>query len=330
MNTNSPLNPDSPDAQNPVQTASAPPSTNKQTPAPKYRSAREASRIYLLPNLFTAGNMLCGFLSLHSCIKARFIAVPGSADANLLYQHAVYFILAACVCDLFDGRIARAAKRESLFGAEFDSIADTVSFGVAPAFMIYLLVLSPVKSQPTWITTLGLEIGWIVAFIYLLCVGIRLARFNVLTNPLVPGNEKKSPSSDFIGLPCPTAAGMVASIVLMLTTANLSAEKIQQISTFCLPLVLLVSFLMVSTIHYPSFKHINWNTRLKVQVFIAVFLFLLFSVLYLEYSIPLIFLAFILNGIVYSIKKKARERKAAADGLPVEIDFDDSDEDEDQ
>ena len=304
-------------------------------PSPKYRSAREASRIYLLPNLFTAGNMLCGFLSLHSCIKAKFIATNGSPESHLSYQHAVYFILAACLFDLFDGRVARAAKRESLFGAEFDSIADTVSFGVAPAFMIYLLVLSPVQHlllpnhaqpEPTWFTKLGLEIGWIVAFIYLLCVGIRLARFNVLTNPLVPGNEKKSPNSDFIGLPCPTAAGMVASIVLMLTTAKLSPENTQIISICCLPVVLLISFLMISTISYPSFKHINWNTRLKIQVFIAIFLFLLFSIRYLEYSIPLIFLAFILNGIAYSFKKKARERKAAADGIPVEPELDDNDD----
>jgi CDP-diacylglycerol--serine O-phosphatidyltransferase len=161
-------------------------------------------------------------------------------------------------------------------------------------------------------------------------VGVRLARFNVLTNPLIPGNENKPASAYFIGLPCPTAAGMIASIVLMLTTAQLDAQNIQKISTLCLPLVLLVSFLMVSTIRYPSFKHINWNTRLKIQVFIVIFLFLIFSIRFLEYSIPLIFLAFILNGIIYSAKKKSLEKKSASPGAPLDSELDYSDEDEDQ
>jgi CDP-diacylglycerol--serine O-phosphatidyltransferase len=309
------------------------PTPTPPTPPPKYRSAREASRIYLLPNLFTAGNMLCGFLSIYSCIQAKFITIAPRtppAEANGFYKWAVYYILGACICDLFDGRVARAAKRESLFGAEFDSIADTVSFGVAPALMVCFLVLNPndVATISPWISDIGKEFAWVFAFIYLLCVGVRLARFNVLTNPLVPGNENKPASSDFIGLPCPIAAGMVASIVLLLATANLSAAAIQQISTLCLPLILLISFLMVSTIRYPSFKHINWNTRLKVQVFIGVFLFLVFSIRYLEYSIPLIFLAFILNGIAYSAKRKALERKNAAAGISPEPDLDDSDEDD--
>ena len=97
----------------------------------QYSSPEEAARIYLLPNLFTAGNMLCGFLAIKNCIEARFTSLTPDGRAYH-YNLAVWFILFACVCDLFDGRVARATKRESLFGAEFDSIADTVSFGVAP------------------------------------------------------------------------------------------------------------------------------------------------------------------------------------------------------
>ena len=107
-----------------------------------YSSPEQAARIYLLPNLFTAGNMLCGFLAIKNCIEARFtdLAASARADHDLW---AVWFILGACLCDLFDGRVARATRRESLFGAEFDSIADTVSFGVAPALMACFLIINP-------------------------------------------------------------------------------------------------------------------------------------------------------------------------------------------
>ncbi|MDR1497894.1 MAG: phosphatidylcholine/phosphatidylserine synthase [Puniceicoccales bacterium] len=274
-------------------------------PVPKYRSPQEASRIFLLPNLFTAGNMLCGFLSIYSCILAKF-ATSDPSDSNRLYQHAVYYILAACICDLFDGRVARVARRESLFGAEFDSLADIVSFGLAPALMLCFLVLDPSKSADLgWVANIGKNFAWLFAFIYLLCVGVRLARFNVLTNPLVPGNENRSSKNEFVGLPCPIAAGMIASLVLLLTSADISPQNLRHISTLFLPISLLISYLMVSNISYPSFKHINWNTRLKIQIFILIFLFIIFSIRYLEYSIPCIFLSFIINGIFYSIRKKS-------------------------
>ena len=289
---------------------------------PKYRSAREASRIYLLPNLFTAGNMFCGFFSIYSCILAKFAATDVD-KTNMHYKHAIYYILGACIFDLFDGRIARASRRESLFGAEFDSIADTVSFGVAPALMVCFLILDPAQGDATlsWIGNIGKNFAWVFAFVYLLCVGIRLARFNVLTNPLVPGNEHKSADNDFIGLPCPTAAGMIASLVLLLTEANLKPDDLKKISTLLLPLILLISYLMVSTIRYPSFKHINWDTRLKIRVFIPVFLLILLGIKYFEYAIPFVFLAFILNGIFYSLRKKARARQLNAlllDSAPLD------------
>ncbi|MDR0535131.1 MAG: phosphatidylcholine/phosphatidylserine synthase [Puniceicoccales bacterium] len=290
-------------------------------PHPKYRTAREASRIYLLPNMFTAGNMLCGFLSIYSCIKAKYIAPAEGTDPNLFYRHAIYYILGACICDLFDGRVARAAKRESLFGLEFDSIADIISFGMAPALMICMLILNPTPNAATadWFASIGREFAWVFAFIYLLCVGVRLARFNVLTNPLLPDNVGKDFGSDFVGLPCPTAAGMIASIVLLITQpANPAtppglAANLQKIAILCLPIVLLISFLMVSTVRYPSFKHINWNTRLKLRAFILLFLFVALSIRYYEYTIPVLFLAFILNGFVHTLRKKARERSAAAE-----------------
>ena len=149
---------------------------------PQYSSPEEAARIYLLPNLFTAGNMLCGFLAIKNCIEARFTTLSGTERAEH-YNMAVWFILFACICDLFDGRVARATKRESLFGAEFDSIADTVSFGVAPALMACFLVIKPEATDNVQLVT------WLLAFIYLLCAGVRLA-FLMISNVRFPSFKK--------------------------------------------------------------------------------------------------------------------------------------------
>src|SRR5205085_10093341 len=125
--------------------------------------------IYFLPNLMTAGNLFCGFLALTRIVEAN----PNSADFNSTIRHALLFILLACVFDLLDGRLARMGGAESPFGREFDSLADVVSFGVAPAFLVHRIVFKDVFiAHP--------EIGWFLASIYLICGALRLARFNCL------------------------------------------------------------------------------------------------------------------------------------------------------
>jgi CDP-diacylglycerol--serine O-phosphatidyltransferase len=246
---------------------STPPETRR------YQTAEEAARIYLLPNLFTAGNMLCGFLAIKNCIEAHFTNLDSVARSDH-YITAVWFIIFACVCDLFDGRIARATHRESLFGAEFDSIADTVSFGVAPALMVCFLIINPNQNEEyIKLST------WLLAFIYLLCAGVRLARFNVLTNPLIPGNEKRSAGGDFVGLPSPAAAGLIASIVLALSRIVCISNPnnhldlvLKSWSWVLLPLMLVVSYLMISNVRFPSLKKINWDTRTKSKGFVFIIL----------------------------------------------------------
>ncbi len=258
-----------------------------------YASPEEAARIYLLPNLFTAGNMLCGFLSIKNCIEARFVSTSPEGRADHYYL-AVWFILFACVCDLFDGRVARATKRESLFGAEFDSIADTVSFGVAPALMACFLVIKPEAGDEVQLAT------WLLAFVYLLCAGVRLARFNVLTNPLVPGNEKRAAGGDFVGLPSPAAAGMMASLVLVLAKVmEAKAQKdpfeqaVQAWSWSLLPLMLIISFLMISNVRFPSFKKLDWSTRAKARGFILIIILGAVIFRYPQYTLPLVFMGYI-------------------------------------
>ena len=285
-----------------------------------YASPEEAARIYLLPNLFTAGNMLCGFLAIKNCIEARFTSLTPEGRADH-YNMAVWFILFACVCDLFDGRIARATKRESLFGAEFDSIADTVSFGVAPALMACFLVIKPEVTANVQLVT------WLLAFIYLLCAGVRLARFNVLTNPLVPGNEKRAAGGDFVGLPSPAAAGMIASLVLVLSDMMVSPgqkdpfeQAVQHWPWVLLPVMLVISFLMISNVRFPSFKKLDWTARAKTRGFILIIILGAVIFRYPQYSFPAVFLGYVAYSLfrhAFLLKKSEMDPAPDDDDEPV-------------
>ena len=264
-----------------------------------YKSVQEASRIYFLPNLFTAGNLFFGFLAIIWCIRAKYVA-----DSDLMikefYTEAVLFILGALVCDALDGRVARMGGRESLFGKEFDSIADTVSFGLAPGLMVFFMIL-----QPTEKFAYFSQIGWAIGFIYLLCAGVRLARFNVLTNPFIPGIESATVSNDFHGLPTPAAAGFIASLVLVLIEYDYD-----RLAILLPPLMLLVAWLMVSNIKYPSFKHVDWQTQMNVTTFILIITIGAVITIFLKVlAIPLIFLIYIFYGITRSCRATIRTKK---------------------
>ncbi len=265
----------------------------------------QASRIYFLPNLMTAGNLFCGFIAVIKCIQARLLVDGGDfarAHSGHLprdyYIEAVWLILAAVLFDSLDGRLARMGGHTSLFGAEFDSLADVVSFGVAPALMVFFLILAPQEGYQ-WFR----ELGWFVAFIYLLCAAVRLARFNVITNPLLQRAEHES-NKDFLGLPVPAAAGAVASLVLFLLHMADNERSLQQ-TTFALPiLLLLISFLMVSTIRYPSFKKIDWQTKTRLWTFILVLIVGVLAWKLREIAFLVIFLGYISFGIARHLRRK--------------------------
>ena len=271
----------------------------------------QASRIYFLPNLMTAGNLFCGFGAVIKCIQARLITDAGDYAAShaagdalhtsgVLYTQAVWLILAALVFDALDGRLARMGGRTSLFGAEFDSLADVVSFGMAPALMVFFLILAP-REEYQWFR----EFGWFIAFVYLLCGAVRLARFNVITNPLLHRAEAES-NKDFVGLPIPAAAGTVATLVLLLLNMSANDRELRQL-TLALPLILvLVSFLMVSTVRYPSFKQINWETKTRFRTFVGVFIAVAVVWRYQEVSFFFLFLAYIFSGLFAHYQRGVR------------------------
>ena len=164
-------------------------------------------KIYFLPNLLTAGNLFCGFVALTKIVEAD----PTSDNYFGQIKLSLAFILLACIFDLFDGRVARMGGVESPFGREFDSLADLISFGVAPAFLVQRVVLRDAFSDYPQLH----QVSWFIASIYLLCGAFRLARFNCLAAMPNSGVNK-----DFLGFPIPSAAGLVASLTLLIMHFN--------------------------------------------------------------------------------------------------------------
>jgi len=243
-------------------------------------------RIYLLPNLLTAGNLFCGFLALTRIVEAD-LTMPGF---EAVIREALFFILLACIFDLLDGRVARFGGYESPFGQEFDSLADVVSFGVAPAFLVHRIVLADVFVKHP-------EIGWFIASMYLLCGAFRLARFNVMATYGGTGGGK-----EFIGFPIPAAAGVVASLTLFILWLE-EKEFAKGWWRYVIPVILVfLSVMMVSQVRYPAFKNVNWRTTtpftkaVMILGLLGVFLILWKRVL--PVVLPMVFTAYLLYGFV--------------------------------
>jgi len=243
---------------------------------------QENPRIYLLPNLMTAGNLLCGFVAVLKIVEGALLQHVDQIQAAQRFELAILFILTACVCDALDGRLARLGGNESAFGREFDSLADIVSFGVAPALMVYKVVLI---EFPT--------LGWIVASLYLLCGALRLARFNCLA-----AVNSSAASKEFRGFPIPAAAGLTASLTLFMLWMAKSERELGQWKWLLPALLIFLSFMMFSRFQYPSFKGLNWKTTRSIPRFIVIVLIVGFTVLEYNWMPAVIFLTYLLYGFL--------------------------------
>jgi len=261
-------------------------------------------QIYLLPNLMTAGNLFCGFVALTKIVEAD--AAAGSF--NTAIRHALFFILLACIFDLLDGRVARWGGHESPFGRQFDSLADLISFGAAPAFLVHRIVLKDVFLEYQ-------EIGWFIASVYLICGALRLARFNCLAS--LPG---ASGTREFLGFPIPAAAALVASLTLFIMWWEDREFPVGR-WRYVLPFILVfLSVMMISDVRYPSFKSINLSVqrpfaKLAVAaVFIGVLIVLRDKILPLV--LPIIFTAYLVYGFIRPrISRRMRREIEDADEL---------------
>jgi CDP-diacylglycerol--serine O-phosphatidyltransferase len=250
----------------------------------KKRSNRNKRQrgIYVLPNLLTSANLFCGFYAIVAATQGHFL------------KGAIAIMIAA-IFDGLDGKIARVTRTVSRFGLEYDSLSDAISFGVAPGILVYLWALQPFG-----------RLGWLAALLFVACGTLRLARFNTQVN--VIGSDY------FNGLPIPAAAFMISATVLLLHRFG-GTEPTKHVTI--LIMIYLLSFLMVSTIKYYSFKQVELFKKMKFNMLVIVVL--LFIVIAAEPSITcfLIMLCYVLSGpfITMWLRKKRQSEAAAGEEL---------------
>jgi len=243
---------------------------------------RRHAYILILPSLFTTGNLFCGFYSI-------------LRSFNHDFERASYAIILAGIFDLLDGRVARITRSQSHFGVEYDSIADVVSFGIAPAILAYVWVLE----------SFG-RLGWAGAFFFAACGALRLARFNTISEEL--------PKSYFLGLPIPAAANLIAAAVIAYHELNFNYPDVVM-----LILVFALGLLMVSNIRYRSFK--DFDLRHKRSFVQLVFLVALIAVAAIkpEITICLIFAYYVCWGPIREGISLLRRRADEKNGLLPEL-----------
>ncbi|MGI8604224.1 MAG: CDP-diacylglycerol--serine O-phosphatidyltransferase [Verrucomicrobiales bacterium] len=234
-------------------------------------------KIYLWPNLMTAGNLCCGFFATLSI----FSGMMNPTHASSHFYQAILLILGACVFDALDGRMARLTSQDSPFGREFDSLADIVSFGIAPSLLVHEIVLADLPDR--W--------GWVISFIYLLCGAMRLARFNCLA-----AMDVKNASRDFVGIPIPAAAGVIASLTMLLMWLEAKDRPIGAWKWVLPFLMLLLAGMMISTIRYPSFKGLNVRTRRSMVWVLVAVLVLVLTAVWWHVMPAILFVAYLCYG----------------------------------
>ena len=251
-------------------------------------------KIYFLPNLMTALNLACGFFAVVMIVVGLIEVQRRSGELKLpdkeyyeiskrYYEYAILLIFGSCLFDLLDGRLARLGGQESPFGQQFDSLADIISFGMAPAMLLSRAVLFPLGNT-----------GWAIALIYLVCGAMRLARFNCLAAlPKKPGD-----STDFRGLPIPMAAGFIASVTFFLIDLYKNDHELGMWKYILAGAMLGLSLLMISDIRYPSFKKVGFRTRGTFGAIVIAVLVIYVTVQF-RYVMPVVlFSIYLLYGMI--------------------------------
>jgi CDP-diacylglycerol--serine O-phosphatidyltransferase len=235
--------------------------------------------VYIVPNLITSGNLLAGFYSITLTLAGDF-------------WRAAVFIFIAHVLDTLDGRVARFTRTTSRFGIEYDSLADLVAFGVAPALLAYSWALRP---WGTW--------GWLAASLYVTCAALRLARFNVQVDSV----EKRN----FIGLPVPAAAEVIASVVLLYYYFGGQGATHKQ--GILLVLIYGLAALMVSNVRYFSFKESPFRRRQAFWILIAAIIGVQFMIAMPQVALFLIAAGYALSGPLRATVTFRRWRRRRSD-----------------
>jgi CDP-diacylglycerol---serine O-phosphatidyltransferase len=259
-------------------------------PRKPFRNHRLRRGIYILPSIFTAANLWCGYFA----ILAAFEGSQASFD------NAAKAIGIAILFDTFDGRVARLMGTNSEFGREFDSLADVVSFGIAPAVLAYSWGIRAAAVANASPALHLIQLGWLVGFFFLGCCAWRLARFNI--HGMAPGGNRY-----FVGMPTPAAAGMIAASV------HAFGAPIQdvRVSLLWLLLVFVLGVLMSSQVRYYSFKDIQWARRQPSLAIVLIALLIGAAVLFSQIVLMLVASAYVIHGLVLQVVRYVRHRIAS-------------------
>ncbi len=271
------------------------------------RKGRPRRGLYVLPSLFTAGNIAAGFYAITQSLQAT----PGD---NGCFNRAALAIAFAIPFDALDGRIARMTNTESDFGRELDSLADVITFGVAPSILAYTwgFRMLPLMHYPH-LRQNALDFGLVAAFLFLICGACRLARFNVTSNPK-PSNPGRPGRRYFVGMPIPAAAGVVASVVHCFDGSPIDDARIALV---WLALLLFIGFLMVSRWRFWSGKEINLSTQQPVRLFVVLMVLGVLLAKFSEYLLITIALAYMVSGMWARFLYAAQSRRARRLGMPL-------------
>jgi len=268
---------------------------------------------YALPTLFTAGNIFLGFISIMRSIQGALLAASGYHGPNTHFETAAIAIGWAVVLDGLDGRIARLTNTVSDFGREMDSLADVITFGIAPAILAFTwgVQFALPGADPLFRDHLR-RIGFFIPALFLICGAARLARFNIQKNP-VPKNPGRPDRKYFVGLPIPAGAAMIASIVYALDGTPIVQWPLM---VAWLVLVAFLGFLMVSTWRYQSFKDIQLLRPRSPLTIILWFTLIYLLWIYTEPVLLAITTAYVASGIVVRIGGTVRRRFRASHPAP--------------
>jgi CDP-diacylglycerol--serine O-phosphatidyltransferase len=271
---------------------------DQESPNPPRRGLRKG--VYLIPSVFTAANIGMGFFAVMGSLRGFQLLAGPNPDlegAAARFDYAAIAIGAAVLFDILDGRIARMTKTTTEIGIQLDSIADVVTFGLAPAVLAYVWGYGASLTEGTNIHRLA----WFISFMYLMCGAFRLARFNVQASRprIVAAGTIKVDKRSFVGLPIPAAGGLIAALVHFapLPLIGYGAESGRIYSGLLMLLVGLLSLLMVSTLRFSSFKTVGTGSR-SMRTIILVLAIGLLIVLYSQYVLLGIVLAYIFHGLL--------------------------------
>jgi CDP-diacylglycerol--serine O-phosphatidyltransferase len=265
---------------------------------PRHKGLKKG--VYLVPSFFTALNILAGFYSLMATMSAfRLLGIGGAQQVREASERLDYAALAigwAFVCDMLDGRIARMTRSTTEIGIQLDSLADIVSFGLAPAILAYVWGYGTTLQDWTNVR----QLAWFVSFMFVICGGFRLARFNVQASrprPLAEGTSRVDKKS-FVGLPIPVAGCLVAAIVhFSPTPIRYASHRADMVAILMMVLIAFLALLMVSTLRFTSFKSVGTGRR-DARLVIGLIALVGLIYLYSRWVLLILVVAYVVHGLL--------------------------------